>query len=334
MVTDSREAISLGCRLFIAATLMATFLAPPASAAGANGVTETIEAAMSARDYPTAVRLCEAELARLHVATTQPDDGLRRICAQGLVALGDRLATKGTTDAMMQARSRWRQALILLPSVDSDGTLQSRLAASPSTDDPLDGLAWPEPEVTGATKNGDSDALDHIAWPEPGQPRTAPEASVPPPAQEVPPPPKRPEGARAGRLPGVGISAGFDGLMAGVVSYMWDEMIAIDVSVGLLFPTLDVRFRYYGMRDMVSPVVGVGVTVPFGRDARFDLDVPEYADLYRLGETFHVDIGIGIAPDPHVEIFAGVALVTTLDQETLDRLILFPQVAAQVIAYF
>lgn len=200
--------------------------------------------------------------------------------------------------------------------------------ATTPPDDPFDGLAWPEPAHN--TPPLPPTELDGVDWPEP--------AYVAPPPVEIvepaPPPPPRPAGPRADRLPGAGVSAGFDGLLAAVVSYMWDEMVAIDVSVGILFPTLDVRVRYFGLREMVSPVFGIGMTVPFERDARFGLDVPEYADLYRLGESFHVDIGLGVAPDPHVEIFAGVALVTTIDQDTLDRLILFPQVAAQVVAYF
>ena len=127
---------------------------------------------------------------------------------------------------------------------------------------------------------------------------------------------------------GIGLSGGFDGLLGVVASFLYEEMLSVEVAVGVLFPTIDTRVRFYGMNAAVTPVFGFGMTTPLEGDARFGLDVPGYSALYQLGQTLHVDIGVAWRIW-ELDLFGGMAFITSLDQDDFDRLLFFPQFGAQ-----
>ena len=127
---------------------------------------------------------------------------------------------------------------------------------------------------------------------------------------------------------GIGLSGGFDGLLGVVASFLYKERLSVEVAVGVLFPTIDTRVRFYGMKAAVTPVFGFGMTTPLEGDARFGLDVPGYSALYQLGQTLHVDIGVAWRIW-ELDLFGGMAFITSLDQDDLDRLLFFPQFGAQ-----
>jgi len=137
-----------------------------------------------------------------------------------------------------------------------------------------------------------------------------------------------PPGARGGKVFGVGLSGGFDGLVGVTASFLYAERLSVEVSFGVLFPTIDTRVRIYGSKDALTPVLGFGMTTPLDGDANFGLEVPGYTSLYRLGQTVHVDIGLAWRVW-EMDLFGGMAFITSLDQDHIDRLIFFPQFGLQ-----
>jgi hypothetical protein len=164
--------------------------------------------------------------------------------------------------------------------------------------------------------------------PEP-EPEPEPEAEP-----EAEPEPARPPGPRAGRSIGVGLSGGYDGILAISISAIFQELISVELSIGILYPVLDARVRFYGLRRAFSPVVGFGMTTPLSDKGRFGLKVDAYDNLYDLGETVHVDLGLSWAPHRRLEIFAGFAFVSSLDADDPDRVLFFPQSSVQALFYF
>ena len=146
-------------------------------------------------------------------------------------------------------------------------------------------------------------------------------------------PPVEP-GPRARRGLGVGLSLGYDGAAAFTASWMSSGAVSVDLSVGLAFPTLDVRVRWYGRTDALSPVVGLGLLSPYGAKDRLDLGLDELSRLYALGECVHVDLGLSWAVSAHLDLFVGVAFVTPVDRDHPDTVLFFPEPAAQVLGYF
>ena len=142
------------------------------------------------------------------------------------------------------------------------------------------------------------------------------------------------KGPRHARGLGVGLSAGYDGLGAIALSWMHDEYLSIEASVGLVFPTLDARIRFYGLRSLVTPVFGVGMLTPLGERDYFDADIQGgFPELYGHGAAAHIDLGVSYAPWPLLDIYAGVSFLTTLDGE-VERLVFFPHWSAQTMFYF
>ena len=149
------------------------------------------------------------------------------------------------------------------------------------------------------------------------------------------PPEPRVFGPRAKHDFGVGLAAGFDGLGALVFGFFADETITVELSVGLVYPVIDARVRWYGLAAALTPVVGLGMTTPLGSKDYYDLGVERYEALYELGESVHVDLGVAWSPPvTGLDVFVGVAFVTPLDQEDEDTVLFFPQLAAQVMYYF
>ncbi len=141
-------------------------------------------------------------------------------------------------------------------------------------------------------------------------------------------------GPRHGRTFGVGLSGGFDGILAVTLSVLAGEHVAVEASLGVLFPTLDARVRVFGLKEMLTPVVGLGMVTPLGREERFGLELDSYRELYELGQLLHVDVGVSFAYGDYLDVFAGVAFMTSLDQNDPDRVLFFPQLAVQTLVYF
>jgi hypothetical protein len=115
---------------------------------------------------------------------------------------------------------------------------------------------------------------------------------------------------------------------------MHDEFISLEASVGLIFPTLDARIRFFGMRTLVTPVFGVGMLTPLGETDHYDADIQAgFPDLYGHGAAVHVDLGLSYAPWRVLDLYAGVSFLTTLDGE-VEMLLFFPHWSAQAVLYF
>ena len=146
--------------------------------------------------------------------------------------------------------------------------------------------------------------------------------------------PEEPPGPRAGRHFGLGLGFGYDGLMSVAFGWMYDELISVEASVGLVFPTLDSRIRIYGFRFPVTPVVGVGMLTPFHDKDYYGAGIGYFPDLYTHGASFHLDVGVSWAPIEQIDVYAGVAFLTTLDFDDLDQLVMFPMWSVQALWYF
>ncbi|MEC9073012.1 MAG: hypothetical protein VX938_11550, partial [Myxococcota bacterium] len=138
-----------------------------------------------------------------------------------------------------------------------------------------------------------------------------------------------PSGPRKGQVIGVGLGGGFDGLAGVHVAWRAGELVTVEVAYGVVFPVLDARVRVHGLRRALTPSVGVGMTTPLESKDVFDIGVPTYEHLYELGESLHLDLGVTWNPWRSLDVFAGVALVSTVDQEHPDSLLFFPQMAVQ-----
>ncbi len=301
--------------------------APPATAA------EEIQRDLKAGRFGTAVFRCER--AGLGGDTPSPSGAsLRTLCALAYLGLGDKLAAAG---AQEEAGKRWSRASDLDPRLLDDPAFVARLLqlgrgeAARSTG----ALDTAPPHHEHEPPGG----LDAAARPGASHGQRA--AGVPPGGDALAPPESGPAGAspataRAGRTFGVGLSTGFDGLLALDLAWLYRGRVAFEVSAGLLYRTLDTRVRLYGTDDALTPVVGLGLVTPFGaygEQGRAGVRVERYESLYRVGQAMHVDVGLSWAVWK-LDLFAGVAFLTSLDQEDDLRLLFFPQYAAQALIYF
>ncbi|MGM0577763.1 MAG: hypothetical protein ACQEXJ_18695 [Myxococcota bacterium] len=255
-----------------------------------------------------AVVQCDELRAEAERSDRTPPLPAREACARAHLALADLLDDLGDVD---EARANLHRAASWDPRLLDDPDFVDRMKHT-----------RPRREVA----------------PAPPPPRPRPTRRRPPPVSE-PAPDSEPDrarspGPRAGRTVGVGLSGGFDGLLGLAVGWMYEELLSVEVGVGVLHPVLDSRIRLYGMRHRLTPVVGLGMTTPLAASGRFGVDAGPYEELYDLGETVHVDVGLSWAPVGGLDLFAGLVFVTTVDQEHPDRLFFFPQVAAQALWYF
>jgi hypothetical protein len=264
---------------------------------------ENLQRVITKGELGRAVLLCQtaAEVAKDESRELEPET--RKLCAKAYLAVGDRMARLGLAE---DARERWKAALTADPELIDDPSFVTRLQtgrAPPPERSPVEG-----PRTKPGTP--DKGVEKKQAEPDPNA------------------------GPRDGYWLGVGVVGGFDGIFGFALSTMWEELLAIELSVGLLYPTFDARARVYGHRGILSPVVGVGMLTVFGRTERFGLDLPRYRDLYKLGQLFHIDAGVSVVIAEHLDLFAGMAFLTSVDQDHPDRLLFFPQFALQAMVYF
>lgn len=266
----------------------------------------TITTEVAAERFGNAVVLCEQ-------AQKQGDLSLelRAACGQAYVGLGDKLLAAGSPD---NARQRWEQAVAIDPRLMDDAAFVQRLQGNA-----------PKPKP----KPGHGDGLGGSGG----------EVKPRPPKKRTPPPeePRRMPanaGPRWDRGFGLGLSFGFDGLVALSVGWLTDETLLAEVTIGVVYPATDIRVRWLGLRNCVTPYLGAGLLVPFGEDDRMGLDIGSYESLYELGEAIHLDIGIAYTPMHRLDLHAGVAFITPMDQDHPDTVLFFPQFEAGASWFF
>lgn len=311
----------------LAATAV-VLLAPSASAAEADYRTAA-EEALTAGRHGSAVVQCELAESEATESGRALELATRTVCARAYLGLGDKLAAIGSA---AEARQRWDKAAQLDPTLVDDPAYAERLQTGRA------------PGTTPPRLPDTPPPADRPPEHRPPDPETPPPADTLPPGLTTATPeveetagpvtPPTPPGPRAGRQLGLGLGLGFDGVTTLTVSWLRDEHLSFELSVGLLFRTLDTRVRVLGFRSVVTPVVGFGMMTPFGRDERFGPELATYRDLYELGQHVHVDLGLSWAASRHFDVFAGVAFLTSVDQDHPDRVVFFPQGALQALYYF
>lgn len=237
---------------------------------------------------------------------TDLDLELKALCAKAHVGLGDRLLAAGSP---ANARTRWEEAAALDPRLMDDADFVKRLTDAPTRQ---------PPSPTGPTGSAPSV-------------RPIPRPIDKPPKKERPiPVPTAEDGPRFGMGFGMGLSFGFDGLASATLSWLTDQRFLVEVALGIVYPSADVRFRWLGLKHCVTPHLGFGLFVPFGQDDRLGLDLASYESLYELGENFHLDLGVTWMPVLGLDLSAGIAFVTPFDQDHPDTVLFFPQVSGSV----
>lgn len=297
----------LGHTLLAALAILVATLAPARPAAPTDWQAR-VDAELEAQRFGNAVVLCE-----LAAKDDALDLDLRASCGKAYVGLGDKLMAAGSPD---NARRRYDEAAAIDPRLMDDAEFVKRLtdtAARPPTTAPSPGETRP-------------------ATPAEARPRPLPRKPMPLPDEPSGPPDNA--GPRWDRDFGFGLSFGFDGLAAATIGWLTDETVLVEVSMGIVYPTADVRVRWLGLRSCVTPYVGVGLLVPFGETDRLGVDLEGYASLYELGESFHLDLGLAYTPVHRLDLYAGVAFMTPLDQDHPDTVLFFPQFSAGVSWFF
>ena len=101
--------------------------------------------------------------------------------------------------------------------------------------------------------------------------------------------------------------------------------------MGVLFPAIDTRLRFFGPTGSVAPLMGLGVMTPFQDRPVTPLN-PDLglSSLFDYGTAVHVDIGLSYAPRARD---LGRRDVNDDAVTQTSPLIFFPTVA-QVSAYF
>jgi len=271
-----------------------------------------VDAELAAERFGNAVLLCE-----LAVKDDALDLDLRASCGKAYVGLGDKLLAAGSSD---NARRRYDEAAAIDPRLMDDADFVRRLTET---------TARPP---TSATPPATPPGQASPAAPTEARPRPLPRKPMPLPEERTGPPADA--GPRWDRELGLGLSFGFDGLAAATVGWLTDETVLVEVSIGIVYPTADVRVRWLGLKRCVTPYVGLGLLVPFGEQDRAGLDLEGYQSLYELGESFHLDLGLAYTPVHRLDLYAGVAFMTPLDQDHPDTVLFFPQFSAGVSWYF
>ena len=303
-----------------------------ASAAPIQPVTrfQQVRSMIDAARTEDAVLLCDRLLKTVNAAP--PSDSLRQICAHALTTHGDRIYALGS---LREAKLLWgracalQPALNLVPAMAVRRNLLDTKTALPAMRAPVE----PAGEAQGST-------APPLA-PCPVCPKCEPSPPVKQACPEPPPCPTAtsPEatsepGPRAERGLGIGLGFGYDGLTSLVIGWMHEEFLSIEASVGLIFPTLDARVRFFGLKTLVTPVFGVGMLTPLGEADYFDADIQGgFPELYGHGTAVHVDLGVSYAPWPVLDLYAGVSFMTTLDGE-VEMLLFFPHWSVQSVLYF
>jgi len=268
-----------------------------------------VEKEMAEQRYGSAVVLCEIAAKEAELSLE-----LRGMCGKAYVGLGDKLLAAGSPE---NARKRWDQAAAVDPRLMDDADFVRR----------LDGSATPK-DLKPATPT----SAEPKATPRETKPKPVIKTPLPLPEERKGPPPNA--GPRWDRGFGIGLSFGFDGLASLAISWLTDETLLVEVSFGIIYPTADVRVRWLGLRNCVTPYLGIGMLVPFGETDRLGLGIGSYESLYELGEELHVDVGVAYTPMHQLDLYAGVAFVTPLDQQHPDTVLFFPQFAAGISWYF
>lgn len=283
----------------------------PAPAAAATSLSPgdavllaAVEDHLASERAGTAAVLCEER--GLRAADEPLPLVLRAACARAYLALGDKLASMGAESA----RRRWEHAADLDPRLLDDPGFAARMETG------LPPGGEPPPRTPG------------------GEPPPEHHEHVAPSAPSAPEEPRPDAGHRSGRALGLGLGYGYDGAGSLVITWMSQGHLSIEASVGLLYPVVDLRARWFGLTTDLSPVLGLGMTIPFDREGRFGASIGGFDALYALGESVHVDIGLSWAPTRHLDLFGGVAFVTPLDQDHPDTVLFFPQLALQALWYF
>lgn len=244
--------------------------------------------------------------------THDADLELKALCARAHVGLGDRLMAAGSP---ANARTRWEEAAALDPRLMDDADFVKRLTEAPTR------------PATGSPTTGSTG--------QPGGVRPIPRPVEKPPKKERPiPVPTAEDGPRFGLGFGMGLSFGFDGLASATLSWLTDQRFLLEVALGIVYPSADLRFRWFGLTHCVTPYLGFGLFVPFGQDDRLGLDLSSYESLYELGENFHLDLGVTWMPLVGLDLSAGIAFVTPFDQDHPDSVLFFPQVSGSVTWHF
>lgn len=302
------------------AALLATCLALGAALDSARAAEPTdwqarVDAELDAQRFGNAVVLCE-----LAAKDDALDLDLRAACGKAYLGLGDKLLAAGSPE---NARRRFDEAAAIDPRLMDDPEFVRRLtettARPPATVPPSPATTPPPGEARPAS-------------PAEVRPRPLPRKPLPLPEERTGPPPDA--GPRWDRDLGLGLSFGFDGLAAATLGWLTDETLLVEVSVGIVYPTADVRVRWLGLRNCVTPYLGLGLLVPFGEKDRMGIDLAGYHSLYELGEAFHVDLGLAYTPVHRLDLFAGVAFMTPLDQDHPDTVLFFPQFSAGAAWFF
>lgn len=294
------------CAFALVAMVLGAGPARAAEGAPKPGV-EHIRSEVAAERFGHAAVLCEEGRA------ADNSSEYKAICGGAFLALGDKLWAARLTSL---ARKRWEEAAAWDARLVDDAAFAARLAGT-----------WKAP-----ASGGDVTAPD--GTPNAGGP------TISKPSTAEPNPPAKKPGRPADAGPrwdlglGVGLDVGYAGLAALVVGWLADEQFLLEVAVGAVYPTIDLRFRWLGLRRCLTPVVGFGMLVPFGKSDRIGLELGAYEALYELGEAVHFDLGAAWSPVYGLNLFAGVVFMTPLDQAHADTVVLFPQLAGSVSWYF
>ncbi len=296
------------------ALLVLAVTAPTAGAAEPGG--SPIMDLYTQGKYGSAAFRCDrAEQAAKDTGTALRPEILE-VCAKANLKLGDKLAR---VRSFREALKRWRKAAALDPSLAEDPEYVRRL----ETGLPGSGKVQRPPKARNT------------------KPARRTTRSAQPPKPEFPTGEK---GPRAGRVVGIGVSGGWDGILTVALAWMHAERISIEVATGIFFRTLDTRIKVYGLKEMLTPFIGLGMLTPFGPRKknpsggqrvlpRYDLDIPRYGNLYAVGQMIHLDLGLSLAVWK-AEITAGASFYTSFNQDDPNRLLFFPQFGAQVMFYF
>ncbi len=301
-------------------------VAPAVVHAADPELTRQIESEVRGERYGSAVVLCEQAL-----KDGDPTLELRGWCGKAYVGLGDKLLAAGSPE---NARQRWSEAVSIDPRLIDDPAFTKRLEGKPEAKPDPEPKPDPKPESTPEVDpNKKPEPMATPRRPRPAEVRPKPLPRKPMPVIDEDHPPAN-AGPRWGRGFGLGLSFGFDGLASLSMGWLADETILAEVSLGIVYPSADVRVRWLGLRECVTPFIGIGVLVPFGETDRFGFNVASYQSLYELGEAFHFDIGLAYTPVYGLDLYAGLALVTPFDQDHPDTVFFFPQFTGGASWYF
>jgi hypothetical protein len=294
----------------------------PGQRAAAEATEAEIDGRIAEGRLGEAVRACE---------TLTPEaftPALKATCAKAALGLGDRFAELGQ---IALATPRWLQALTWDPSLADDPAVLARvrgeragppaLPVAPAADPvPLEPEAPVAPAIDAA--EAPSETAPDMAEDTAADPAIDPEPDPP----ALSPTPSRAERARDGRHLSLGLGAGYtDGLLGLTLGWITGGHFSVEISVGLLYPTFDVRARWFVLDDALSPTLGAGLLMPLSPIDRGGAGLGAMDAIYELAESFHVDIGVAWMVVPGLDISATVSFVTPFDQVHPDTVVFFPQ---------